>query len=65
MRWGFWEIILIVLLVVVLFGSAKIPSMMKNVADGVKVFKKEVKSEKKTETTAKKSPAKKKTPVKK
>lgn len=65
MRWGFWEIILIVFLVVILFGSAKIPSMMKNLADGVKVFKKEVKSEKKTETTAKKSPAKKKTPVKK
>lgn len=65
MRWGFWEIILIVFLVVILFGSAKIPSMMKNLADGVKVFKKEVKSEKKTETTAKKSLAKKKTPVKK
>ena len=65
MRWGFWEIILIVFLVVILFGSAKIPSMMKNLADGVKVFKKEVKSEKKNEKTAKKSPAKKKTPVKK
>ena len=43
MRWGFWEIILIVVLVVILFGSAKIPSMMKNIADGVKVFKKEMK----------------------
>ncbi len=43
MRWGFWEIILIVVLVVILFGSAKIPSMMKNIADGVKVFKKEIK----------------------
>ena len=43
MRWGFWEIILIVILVVILFGSAKIPGMMKNIADGVKVFKKEIK----------------------
>lgn len=60
MRWGFWEIILIVFLVVILFGSAKIPSMMKNLADGVKVFKKEVKSEKKTETTAKKARQKRK-----
>lgn len=63
MRWGFWEIILIVLLVVILFGSAKIPSMMKNVADGVRVFKKEIKSEPK-KTTAKK-PAKKKATSKK
>ena len=65
MRWGFWEIILIVLLVVVLFGSAKIPSMMKNLADGVKVFKKEIKSDKKTEKPVKKHPAKKKTVSKK
>lgn len=63
MRWGFWEIILIVLLVVILFGSAKIPSMMKNVADGVRVFKKEIKSEPK-KTPAKK-PAKKKATSKK
>lgn len=47
MRWGIWEIILIVVLVVILFGSAKIPSMMKNIADGVKVFKKEIKDDKK------------------
>ena len=59
MRWGFWEIILIVLLVIILFGSAKIPSMMKNVADGVKVFKKEIKS--KDDKVAKKQVAKKKT----
>ena len=61
MRWGFWEIILIVLLVVVLFGSAKIPSMMKNIANGVKVFKKEIKSESDTRKRA----VKKKTPNKK
>lgn len=60
MRWGFWEIILIVLLVVVLFGSAKIPSMMKNVADGVKVFKKEIKSDKKMKKQLKKHQQKRK-----
>ena len=55
MRWGFWEIILIVALVVILFGSAKIPSMMKNIADGVKVFKKEMKEKPAKPATAKKA----------
>ena len=45
MRFGIWEILIIVLLVVILFGSAKIPAMMKNLANGVKVFKKEIKSD--------------------
>jgi len=44
MRFGIWEILLIVVLVIILFGSAKIPTMMKNLASGVKVFKKEIKS---------------------
>ena len=61
MRWGFWEIILIVFLVLILFGSAKIPAMMKNLADGVKVFKKEIKEK----PVAKNAPAKKKNAVKK
>jgi len=63
MHMGVWEIIVIVLLVVILFGSAKIPAMMKNVASGVKVFKKEMKIEEKPATPAKK-PAK-KAPAKK
>ena len=59
MRWGFWEIILIVVLVLILFGSAKIPSMMKNVADGVKVFKKEIKDDKSAKTVKKRATVKK------
>ncbi len=43
MRGGIWEIILIVILVLILFGSAKIPAMMKNIASGIKTFKKEIK----------------------
>ncbi len=43
-RLGWMEILVIVILVVVLFGSAKIPGMMKNLADGINVFKKEVKT---------------------
>lgn len=63
MRIGVWEILLIVLLVVILFGHAKIPGMMKNLADGLNVFKKEMKSEQGSEPAqkpvAKKAPAKK------
>lgn len=43
MRGGIWEIIIIVLLILILFGSAKIPAMMRNLANGVKTFKEEVK----------------------
>ena len=60
MRWGIWEIVLIVVLVVILFGSAKIPGMMKNIADGVKTFKKEIKEDKPKTVVAKKTTKKKK-----
>ena len=45
MRGGIWEIILIVLLVLILCGSAKIPAMARNIAQGIKTFKNEVKDE--------------------
>jgi len=61
MRWGFWEIILIVFLVVILFGSAKIPGMMKNLADGVKVFKKEIKEKPAPKAASKKKSVARKT----
>ena len=48
MRFGIWEIILIAVLVIILFGSAKIPGMAKNIANGIKTFKKEIKTEEKT-----------------
>ncbi len=66
-RFGVWEIIIIVLLVVILFGHNKIPGMMKNLADGLKVFKKELKTEQKPATSAApaKKPVAKKGPVKK
>ena len=47
MRGGIWEIILIVILVLILFGSAKIPAMARNIANGIKTFKSEIKEEKK------------------
>ena len=78
MRAGFWEILLIVVLVLILFGHSKIPDLMKNLASGINVFKKELNAkdkedEKKTESkpataSAKpvtKKPAKKAATVKK
>ncbi len=46
-RLGWMEILVIVLLVFILFGHNKIPQMMKNLANGLNVFKKELKSESK------------------
>jgi TatA/E family protein of Tat protein translocase len=62
MRFGVWEIAIIVLLVVILFGHNKIPNMMKNLAEGLKIFKKELKNSPKAneKQVAKKSVAGKK-----
>lgn len=46
-RFGWAEILIIVVLVAILFGHNKIPTMMKNLADGLNVFKKELKTDKK------------------
>lgn len=58
-RFGWAEILIIVVLVAVLFGHNKIPTMMKNLADGLNVFKKELKADKK-KSEQKKKPEKKK-----
>lgn len=63
-RFGWAEILVIVVLVVILFGHNKIPGMMKNLADGLNVFKKEMKTEATPEKPAPKATPKKK-PVKK
>lgn len=68
-RFGWAEILVIVVLVLILFGHNKIPGMMKNLADGINVFKKEIKNvdgqKKQTEKNVKKSDAKTKKSVKK
>lgn len=53
-RFGWAEILIIVVLVAVLFGHNKIPTMMKNLADGLNVFKKELKTDKKKSDKKKK-----------
>jgi sec-independent protein translocase protein TatA len=63
-RLGWMEILVIVLLLVILFGHAKIPGMMKNLAHGLNVFKKEMKTDKKAEPEKEASkPAPKKKPA--
>ena len=58
-RFGWAEILIIVVLVAVLFGHNKIPTMMKNLADGLNVFKKELKADKKKSDKKKKAEKKK------
>ena len=49
---GFWQIAIVVVLVVLLFGRGKISSLMGDVAKGIKSFKKGIKdpSEDQTES---------------
>lgn len=43
---GHWEILIVVLIVVILFGSKKIPELFKGVGQGMKEFKKATEEEK-------------------
>ena len=36
---GIWQIALIILLVILLFGAGRIPKVMKELAQGIKAFK--------------------------
>jgi TatA/E family protein of Tat protein translocase len=67
MTFGFWQVLLIVALVFILFGSQKFPSVMKNLAEGINIFKKEigVKGCKEKPAPAPANAAKKKKPAKK
>ena len=60
-RLGWMEILVIVILLLILFGHSKIPTMMKNLANGINVFKKEMKTGDKE--APKKQVAKKSKPV--
>lgn len=46
---GPWQIILIVLVILLLFGGRKIPELMKGIGQGMREFKKATKDEKKPE----------------
>jgi sec-independent protein translocase protein TatA len=51
---GHWEIILIILAVILLFGSKKIPEFMRGLGSGVKEFKKGMKEGMESENGEKK-----------
>lgn len=40
---GFWEIVIIALVVLLIFGGKKIPELMKGLGQGVKSFKEGIK----------------------
>lgn len=44
---GAWQIVIILLVVVLLFGGRKIPELMKGIGQGMKEFKKATEDEKK------------------
>ncbi len=46
---GPWQVVLIVLVVLLLFGGRKIPELMKGLGQGMKEFKKATKDEKAAE----------------
>jgi len=48
-KFGGWEIILIVLAILLLFGGKKIPELMKGIGKGIREFKDGVKGENKDE----------------
>ncbi len=39
MSLGIWEIVLLIVLVLLLFGAGKLPTVMQDVAKGMKAFK--------------------------
>ena len=49
---GFWQIAIVVILVVLLFGRGKISSLMGDVAKGIKSFKKGMSTDVSDETSA-------------
>ena len=50
---GPWQIVIIVLVIVLLFGSAKIPELMRNLGKGIGEFKKSTKGEDKSDAAKK------------
>jgi sec-independent protein translocase protein TatA len=75
---GHWEVIIVLVIVLVIFGAGKLPGVMGDLGKGIGAFKKGMAAKddeeketpkkvaaKKTTATAKKTVAKKKTPTKK
>ena len=50
---GVWEILIIVFVILLLFGGAKIPELMKGLGKGVKSFKEGLKDDEKEDASKK------------
>jgi sec-independent protein translocase protein TatA len=48
-RLGFWEILIIAFIILLLFGSNRIPEMMRGLAKGLRGFKEEMRADDKPE----------------
>lgn len=57
MSFGFWEILILLLIVLVLFGAGKLPRLMGDVAQGIKAFRKGMKEAAGEDEPAAASPA--------
>jgi len=44
-NFGFWEILIVLLVVLLLFGGKKIPELMKGIGQGISNFKKGIKDD--------------------
>lgn len=44
-NFGFWEILIVLLVVLLLFGGKKIPELMKGIGQGISNFKKGMKED--------------------
>lgn len=44
-NFGFWEILIILLVILLLFGGKRIPELMKGIGQGISNFKKGLKEE--------------------
>ncbi len=42
---GLWQIVIVILLIVVIFGASRVPLIAENMAKGIKSFKKGLKDE--------------------
>ena len=52
---GIWQVVLILLIVLIVFGAGKLPKVMGDVASGVKNFRKGMKDDDDDETATSKS----------
>jgi sec-independent protein translocase protein TatA len=50
MNLGFWEILLILLAILILFGAGKLPNVMSQIGKGIKGLRKELKDDSASES---------------